>query len=285
MSAPDLPASVVSMLASANMRRHHAIWHFVRNRWHALSAADRTRYAAEGWAPPRLNPLGRPEDLTPAPDRDSGAGLDFLYMHRRMIEHVNEMLAEEADPAYPRVEGWSPIPWNHDDVDWPMPPVYDPAVARAKDPSQTAAWQATVAATFENDAWLAVQELDDVGSEIEEGIHNWMHMHWSAAPWFSQAPGQDPDDPRNDYLGSTYSSHVNKAFWKLHGWIDDRITQWEQASGRAADFTGCWEGPAIHGHGPHHGLETTVRMRPLTEAEARHASQVFRWALERVTQR
>ena len=285
MSAPELPRPVVLMLASADMRRHHAIWHFVRNRWHVLSAADQADYTAEQWAPPRLNPLARPGDPVPAPPRDAGAGLDFLYMHRRMIESVDEMLADAADPSYPRVEGWSPIPWDHDDTDWPVPAVYDPGVAPAKDPAQTAAWQATVASTFENDAWLATQELDDVGSEIEDGIHNWMHMHWSAAPWYTEAPGQDPDDPRNDYLGSTYSSHVNKAFWKLHGWIDDRIAQWEQASGRQADFTQSWEGPAMHGHGPHHGLETIVPTRPLTAAEAQHASQVFRWALERVPQR
>ncbi len=278
MSAPDLPRRVVLMLASAEMRSHHAIWHFVRNHWHALDAADRASYAAEGWEPPRLNPLPRPEDPVPAPPRDPGAGLDFLFMHRRMIEHVNELLSEEQDPAYPRVEGWAPIPWDDDDPDWPMPPVYDPDVADSKDPSVTAMYQAEVAATFESDAWLASQDLDTVGATIEDGIHNWMHMHWSAAPWFTGAPGQDPNDVRNDYLGSTYSSHVNKVFWKLHGWIDDRIGQWERASGRQADFTGSWEGPTSHSH---HGIQSIER--PLRPPEIEHANHMFRWALARAT--
>ncbi len=278
MSAPNLPQTVVTMLASSAMRNHHAIWHFVRNRWHVLSLAQQADYEAQGWKPPRLNPLARPADPVPPPPRDPGAGLDFLFMHRRMIEHVNAILEEEQNPAYPRVEGWAPIPWDHADPDWPMPPVYAPEVARAKDPTLTAQFQSLVGATLENDTWLASRELDHVGTEIEDGIHNWMHMHWSAAPWFTNAPGQDINDPRNDYLGSTYSSHVNKAFWKLHGWIDERIAQWERASGRTANFSQSWEGPAMHDHGPH---ETAIGVRPLTPAEADHASHVFLWALSR----
>lgn len=37
------------------------------------------------------------------------------------------------------------------------------------------------------------------------------------------------DDPRYDFLGEFYSSHVNPLFWRLHGWVDDRIEDWYQA--------------------------------------------------------
>jgi hypothetical protein len=37
------------------------------------------------------------------------------------------------------------------------------------------------------------------------------------------------DDPKYDYLGEFYSSHVNPVFWRLHGWIDDRIEDWFSA--------------------------------------------------------
>jgi hypothetical protein len=37
------------------------------------------------------------------------------------------------------------------------------------------------------------------------------------------------DDPKNDYLGDFYSSHVNPLFWRLHGWVDDRIEDWFNA--------------------------------------------------------
>ena len=32
--------------------------------------------------------------------------------------------------------------------------------------------------------------------------------------------------PSYDYLADTYASHVNHIFWKLHGWIDERIRDW-----------------------------------------------------------
>ena len=37
------------------------------------------------------------------------------------------------------------------------------------------------------------------------------------------------DDPKYDYLGEFYSSHVNPLFWRLHGWVDDRIEDWFNA--------------------------------------------------------
>jgi hypothetical protein len=259
MSTANLPPAVVAMLASPEMRIHHARWHYVRDRWNELPAAEQTQLESEGWKPPRLT--GEPN-----------AGIDFLYMHRRMIEHVNAMLATIGDPAYPSVAGWSPIPWNHADADWPMPPVYHPDVAWAKEQSLTDLFQARVANRYESNSWLAARTLDAVGSEIESGIHNWMHMHWSDAPWYTGAPGQDPDDVRNDYLGSTYSSHVNKAFWKLHGWIDGRIGQWAAASRTTADLSMGWEGPP-HGHGPEAAM---APIRPLTRAEKTHAETKFR---------
>ena len=273
MSAPNLPADVIAMLASPEMRTHHAVWHFVRNRWHALSNAERQSYRAEGWEPPRLNPLQRPGDTTPAPPRDEGSGLDFLFMHRQMIAHVNHALDEADDPDYQQVDGWSPIPWDHNDADWPMPPIYRPDVANAKAQSVTDLYRNQVEEMFENDDWLSQQTLNEVGAIIEDGIHNWMHMHWSAAPWFTGAPGQNRDDIRNDFLGSTYSSHVNKTFWKLHGWIDSRIEQWQQATGETADFSDSWEGPSVHDH--------RLARRRLSLPEAEHADGALIWAFER----
>src|SRR5690348_17642059 len=68
-----------------------------------------------------------------------------------------------------------------------------------------------------------------------------MHIRWSAAPrdpetnaWLPLGR-PDPDisekwdNPRYDWLGEFYSSHVNPVFWRLHGWIDDRIDDWYQA--------------------------------------------------------
>jgi len=274
MAAVELPALAIDMLASTQMREHHRTWHFVRARWHVLPAGQRKQFEAAGWKPPRLNPVRR-QGEPPAPPADKGAGLDFLYMHRRMIGELNDLLTDIQNDAYPRVTGWAPIPWDHADADWSMPPVYDPELAMAKNPQVTTQWQNTVASQFENQPWLATAELDRLGLEIENGIHNWLHMHWAADPWLKDPDTQDENDPRNDYLGSTYSSHVNKAFWKLHGWIDDRIQQWEKASGNVADFSNSWAGPSHH-----HGIQPLdFPMVPaeslLTEAQKAESRNFF----------
>ncbi|MGH8178991.1 MAG: hypothetical protein ACREV5_22245 [Steroidobacter sp.] len=263
MAPPALPKQVIEVLASQAMREHHAIWHYVRDRWHVMSAAERGRFEAAHWRPPRLNPNRWPEDVGTTPGRDPGSGLDFLFMHRRMIEQVNALLAQINDSLYPRVEGWNPVPWDHSDPEWPMPPNYPDGSPLAKDPTTTTRWRTRVSERYENPAWLGTVSLDELGAEIENGIHNWLHMHWAADPWFKGLPGQDENDPRNNYLGSTYSSHVNPAFWKLHGWIDDRIAQWESATGKPADFSGSWSGPShMHamakGVSAHHTLLTPV---------------------------
>ena len=36
-------------------------------------------------------------------------------------------------------------------------------------------------------------------------------------------------DPEYSYLGETFSSHVNPIFWRLHGWVNDRIDDWYRA--------------------------------------------------------
>ena len=66
-----------------------------------------------------------------------------------------------------------------------------------------------------------------------------MHMRWSSV---SRDPNnviqqirEDFDfddkwsDQKYDYLGEFYSSHVNPIFWRLHGWVDDRIEDWFNA--------------------------------------------------------
>jgi hypothetical protein len=92
-----------------------------------------------------------------------------------------------------------------------------------------------------------------LGSLIERTIHAGMHTRWSAAPGgLRPDPGPaeghtiDPrwDDPRYDFLGDTYASHVNAAFWSLHGWIDDRVEDWKVANGvyGNAFWKGTWVG-------------------------------------------
>jgi hypothetical protein len=81
--------------------------------------------------------------------------------------------------------------------------------------------------------------LGAYGNLLEMTIHNWMHMRWASVPR-DPASGKVEsrgnydvdtrwDDPKNDYLGEFHTSHVNPVFWKLHGWVDDRVEDWFRA--------------------------------------------------------
>jgi len=58
----------------------------------------------------------------------------------------------------------------------------------------------------------------------------------SRDPTNNQPLARDPFDfddkwnnPKYDYLGEFYSSYVNPIFWRLRGWVDDRIEDWYNA--------------------------------------------------------
>jgi hypothetical protein len=241
MEAP-LPYEVIKTMASREDRLHHWLWHQVRNSWFRYPPDVQKRVDELGWKPPR--PVF---DANGEPDLKNNAGEDFLYMHRQMINDVNTILQSVADPAYPRIQPWI-IPPPPGDEDFPVPrPWFDPTgqglpldrLDRVKSDifydKRMIQWQNT----FTDPTFLRGVSLGEIGVMIELTIHNAMHMRWSASPSGSRPdPGPTEgdtistqwDDPRYDFLGDTYSSHVNPIFWKLHGWIDDRVEDWKAAN-------------------------------------------------------
>ncbi len=94
-------------------------------------------------------------------------------------------------------------------------------------------------ALFKDKIFLSSISLGALGNLIEFRIHNQMHMRWSSIPinpLSNKLEERDSfdidekwDDPKYDYLGDFYSSHVHPLFWRLHGWVDDRIEDWYNA--------------------------------------------------------
>ncbi|WP_334169854.1 hypothetical protein [Zoogloea sp.] len=253
-----LAKPVIDMMASAEHRHHHALWHGSRDEWAGLSAKKRAALQSLGWQP-------GPKDSERAslgPDRlTNGSGEDFLFMHRRMVGTVRAL-----DPS---ARSWSRVPQ-------PTFPVSFDAGTKATsagnvdgnalpnawvvpgDPNTTA-WLVELRKTstlysrftawetlYTDPRYLATVSLAELGSRIEFTIHNWMHMRWASMP---RDPNPDPAEhglpvpvgrppldfdskwlsPEYDYLGETFSSHVNPIFWRLHGWVDDRIEDWFRA--------------------------------------------------------
>lgn len=270
------PKEVIELMAARAHRMHHFVWHQVRSAWHRYPENIRAEITRLGWEPPR--PAFYEGDVLAL---DNFSGEDFLYMHRQMITQVNDVLRRVGDPTYPQVEGWSSLP-DAADPDFPIPPPwnsddanFNQRLIRVKSPE----FFREVMQEWEHYYLLPDNlrrlSLGQLGALIEFTIHNNMHIRWCAQP-VGDRPSPAPekpdaipvewDDPSYDFLGDTYSSHVNPLFWYLHGWVDMCIDQWQQAQGLPQiDWKGTWVGkmPAVplarsnnfivlmHEHPPH----------------------------------
>jgi hypothetical protein len=257
----NLPNQVVIEMAQRHQRFHHYLWHRVRNSWPRLKEGERraVRAVNPAWEPPRPA-----VDAAQRPLRDNDSGEDFLFMHRRMIAAVNAILASVADPSYPRVEGWRRVP-PPGDADYPVPVFPGSGLEEVKSVERFERFIAPWERQYTDPDYLRGATLGQLGSDIEFTIHNDMHMRWAApshvgyrpSTAITQSIGAQWDAPAYDYLGDTYSSHVNPVFWKLHGWVDDRIEDWKRANGVAGEvaWKGTWVGPEDQ-HMTHHAAAT-----------------------------
>jgi hypothetical protein len=244
-----LPRQVLEMLASRPHRMHHYIWHQVRNNWHEYPSETKAKITELGWNPPRSAFYARRLLAL-----DNYSGEDFLYMHRQMINQVNEMLAKINDPNYPKVEPWEALPLPND-PNFSVPPAWNTGGERLTR-SKSDNYFTNVMQTWEKyyllEENLRSISLGQLGALLEFTIHNSMHLRWAAQP-SGQRPNPDPTNPEAipsewdelsyDYLADTYSSHVNPIFWYLHGWIDKCIDRWQQARGLdKIEWVGTWVG-------------------------------------------
>ncbi len=250
----NLPKPIVTMMASHEHRLHHYLWHQVRNSWWRYDDNVRVEIEKLGWNPPR-----------PAYDRNTGqlnvlnnSGEDFLYMHRVMIASVNQRLREIGDPNYPKINGWKSIPAPNDN-NYPVPEAWDTGdqalndyLNNVKSDNFFTERIKPLETQFTDTNYLKSVSLGELGARLEFSIHNWLHMRFCSKiddrrPTPSEfSTNIDPiwNDPKYDWLGDTYSSHVHPTFWKLHGWVDDRIEDWKLANNVSDEipWIGKWLG-------------------------------------------
>lgn len=251
-----VPEIVIETMAAREMRYHHFLWHNLRDNWLNLDASTQHAIAKCGWAPPRPSAFYRDNgDQIVMEENDSGE--DFLYMHRQMVILVNKLVA---GTPYGKVTGWSWCP-APGDTKWPVPEPYelpgDPGFTATITRAKTDDFFFNVMQPMEEDlndednmrAW----SLGKFGAKIEFTVHNWLHMRFSELhpeigarpPTASPSPNIDSkyDDPDYRWLGDTYGSHVNPVFWRIHGWVDNKIEQWRKANGLDnITWKGTWEG-------------------------------------------
>lgn len=241
----SLHAKTIKFLSSRKVRLHHYLWHQIRDTWNTGIDSEQKKLVEHcGWAPKRAAIDSSSQSI-----HTEGAGEDFLFMHRQMIESVKEIQVNSCGDLS-AISGWSRVP-SPTDKDFPVPEPWEVYEAegfnRFIKSIKTDEYYYCVMRewerTYKDKTWLKGKTLGEIGSKIESTIHNMMHMRWCGRPWDPRTgkkeliTGQPDfdltpkwDSPQADWLGHSYSSHVNPVFWKLHGWVDDRIIDWYEVN-------------------------------------------------------
>lgn len=256
-----IPSMVLNMLASRRHRLHHAVWHAVRNMWPLISDRKKDAIRKLNWQPG--DPSNeRPAAVDRVPFTANGSGEDFLFMHRKMIAMVQNHLKSmgekpikswpmipppgpvSVEPDYSHSPAVLPPPGNPDGFavmpNWAEPGIEDDARRQGALKSDQHYWSSMfpMSQRFQDPNYLSTLSLGAFGGLIEWTIHNDMHMRWTSEPRDPvtgepipngrDALDLDPkwDSPVYDSLSEPFSSLANPVFWRLHGWIDDRINDW-----------------------------------------------------------
>ena len=192
-----MPAEIVAFMRENNWGQQHLKWHSER-RWDAVSQQTAQ---ANGWQRAAIQ------------EGEKGNGMEFLAMHRGMMEMLRERFPQHAalfaSGNSPPLQGEGPM---------------RPDMQRAFDALQNIDQHAG-----------EFQDEDDLGMFIQSGsaprhsaevgspgIHNYIHNRLS-----------DSDSPIN--MGDPTVNIENPLFWQLHGWIDNRWEAFRRATGKSAD--------------------------------------------------
>jgi hypothetical protein len=257
--------NALSMLASKSHRLTHTVWHTARGEWNNLEEGSKTKIRHLGWGidrPPFT--AGGALDL----GNGAGEDFLFMHRKMiAMVHHQYDIqkvpyieswkalprpnaqqfsYSEQDDPSNP---GKKIYRFNPSDSGNMVPPATPLLLSQQPSFADTLKfWKSLdffnvvmgqLERQFKRQSYLSALSLGTLGNLIEFTIHNQMHMRWSSV---SRDPKTDRpairgdfdfdgkwDDPKYDYLGDFYSSHVNPLFWRLHGWVDDRIEDWFNA--------------------------------------------------------
>ena len=305
-----LNPTLLAWLISPEHRLFHQLWHASRDKWHTLSEEKRGALRGIGWQP---GPRDKERDARgPRKDRN-GSGIDFFFMHRHMLGTARSMQDLPSWQHFPLPQpelirdrqGFAAYFDNHDGTS--LPPTW-----LAEEDDEYSQWVSDIktAETYHSNflvwesryrdpRYLAKLTLGQFGSEVELGLHDWLHMRWASVPRdpsnghpvpFARAPADFSARwyaPENDFLGDPFSSHVSPVFWAFHGWIDDRLEDWFRAHerfhpgevtrmqvngvpwfapGRWVEVNDPWLGPITHGCSTVPGLQAgkSVEMDPET---------------------
>lgn len=202
-----MPAPMLTFLKAQDWGSHHLEWHTVRQ-WDRLEPSDQAWAKRQGWARADLM------------EGAKGNGLEFLAMHRVMIKILSEKFPKDAA----LFNGWASPPTALDDKNDPLPggDAFDPAKLKAIDKLQNHL------ADFKSDDELGLYfettlrptktNPEQRAADRSTGIHNYLHNRF-----------MDPNSKID--IGDPSVNLQNKRFWRLHGWLESRWTEFRRLKG------------------------------------------------------
>jgi len=179
-----MPAEIVSFMRENNWGQKHLAWH-----------------------------QDRQNGKAPIQEGQAGNGVEFLAMHRGMMQMLRERFPQHAalfqGRNTPPLQGEGPL---------------DPRMQTAYETLQNLDKNA---GEFKSDDDLGMFIQSGSGPQHDAklgsaGIHNYLHMRLS-----------DPKSPID--MGDPTVNIENPQFWQLHGWIDNRWEAFRKARGESAD--------------------------------------------------
>ena len=208
-----MPKSIVTYVNDHHWGTMHIQWHTER-RWNLLPAASLAYAKKQGWT------------KAPLQEGAKGNGIEFLAMHRMMMQ----MLVELYPTTKKYFVGWTEPPTAARDKHDPLPhgatDAFDPEMAMALDTLQNNL------AEFKTDDELGLfietslrptaSQPSARATDKTAGIHNYIHNRF-----------QDPSSTID--IGDPTVNLQNKRFWRLHGWIDAVWTEYRAQQGLTDD--------------------------------------------------
>jgi hypothetical protein len=201
-----MPKAIIQYESAGQWGTMHLRWHTERQ-WNLLDPSDRAWAQKQGWS------------ATPIQEGQAGNGLEFLAMHRMMIQ----MLVAKFPSDKSLFTGWTAIPTKPGDKTAPTTSeAFDPDMQKAIDTLDNHIDQFASDDAFglyiETTLRPTSKNPDGRTTDATAGIHNYIHNRFA-----NSSSSIDLGDPTKN-LG-------NKVFWRLHGWIDARWTAFRAAKG------------------------------------------------------
>lgn len=200
-----MPREIIAHLAEHHHNHMHLDFHVARM-WDRLGAETQAWATDQGISRWKLQEGMRT------------TGLEFLAMHRVMLEELRAEFPEHAE----LFAGWDRPPTDPDDADNPVPAkdAFDPDMLDAIDRVEAGQFASDddFALFLQTKARPTKRSPNRRSPDPSAGIHNYLHNRFA-------------DDTSEITVGDPSVNLNNRIFWRIHGWVDAKWTAYRQAKG------------------------------------------------------